>query len=401
MKKLPKSALLFIIAAVLILAGLASKPLAGSVINNSVNLLKRNISVSKFIDNIEAASAKNLSYYNFMMDLNSLRLRLTGTDVVKKDDKTVIRMTNGYLTWLNGNTSSKKIKSGIENLKILQDKAESNGSEFLYVMCPEKGYFGEYPTGYTNYARDNMNETAKAAEKAGVNYLNLSECMNADGLNCESSYFITDHHWKPETGLYASGKICQTLSDKYGFSFNSDYTDISNYNIKTYENWFLGSQGKKVGKYFTSKGVDDINIITPKSDTSFKMEIPSKGVKKSGSFEEVLLEKKNIEKKDMYTTNPYATYSGGDFRMQIIRNNNNTKGKTFLVIRDSYACVVTPFLAMNAKEVHVADIRDTEGLVGDKINIEKYIKKINPDYVLVLYNGCANGNDIKFSYLGK
>ena len=103
-------------------------------------------------------------------------------------------------------------------------------------------------------------------------------------------------------------------------------------------------------------------------------------------------------KKDYYKINTYATFSGGDFRLQIIKNNLNANGKKVLLIRDSFACVVAPFLALQTSELHVCDVRDYEYYVGDKLNIDEYIKEIKPDYVIVLYTGVSRIEELHGKY---
>ena len=95
-------------------------------------------------------------------------------------------------------------------------------------------------------------------------------------------------------------------------------------------------------------------------------------------------------KKDYYNMNTYATYSGGDFRLQIMKNNLNPQGKKVLLIRDSFACAVAPFLSLQTRELHLCDMRDYDYYVGDKLNIKDYIQQIKPDYVLVLYAGISD-----------
>ena len=124
-------------------------------------------------------------------------------------------------------------------------------------------------------------------------------------------------------------------------------------------------------------------MITPKFETDFTEEIPVKNSIRNGSFEDTLLYKEYLAK-DYYIFNNYITYSGGDFRLQKIINNKIENGKKILVIRSSFGCVVTPFLALHAKELHVIDTRDGDYPAGEKVNVEEYIKEIKPDYVIYL-----------------
>ena len=148
---------------------------------------------------------------------------------------------------------------------------------------------------------------------------------------------------------------------------------------------FLGSYGKKVGTYFTWNGADDFDLILPKFKTDMTECQPFKNEIKNGAFEDTVLYKQHLEK-NYYHTNNYCTYSGGDFRLQIMKNNLNTNGKKILLIRNSFACAVSPFLALNTSELHICDVRNYSYFVGNKINMEEYIKEIKPDFVLVLYH---------------
>lgn len=131
-----------------------------------------------------------------------------------------------------------------------------------------------------------------------------------------------------------------------------------------------------------------MGFCTPNFETAFSESRPMKNETRNGSFAETLLFPKNLVL-DYYSTNTYATYCGGDFRLQIITNRLRPEGEKILVIRDSYACVAVPFLALQAEEIHVCDIREYEGFVGNRIDLEAYIRENSPDYVLVLYSGTA------------
>ena len=202
----------------------------------------------------------------------------------------------------------------------------------------------------------------------------------------EEAYFKTDHHWKPLTGFWAFGEICQCLQERYGFDYNTQFTDIENYTVNTNPDSFLGSTGKKIGTAFGMVDVDDFDVISPKFETAFIEERPFADHVRQGNFEETMCYPECLVG-ELTEKNDYAYYSGGDFRLQILTNLNHPDGKTFLVVRDSFACPVTPFLSMVAKQVYVTDVRNYEWYVGEKQNIFEMIENIQPDYVIVLYSG--------------
>ena len=85
----------------------------------------------------------------------------------------------------------------------------------------------------------------------------------------------------------------------------------------------------------------------------------------------------------------YGIYSDFDTALKAAQKS----GKKILLIRDSYACVVAPFLALQTSELHICDMRDYKMHVGNKLNAEEYIKEIKPDYVIVLYSGISAAED--------
>ena len=68
--------------------------------------------------------------------------------------------------------------------------------------------------------------------------------------------------------------------------------------------------------------------------------------------------------------------------MQIMQNHTNPDGPKILLIRNSFSCVVSPFLALQASELHLVDDRDGTYPQGEKVNIEEYIEQEQFDYVI-------------------
>jgi hypothetical protein len=101
--------------------------------------------------------------------------------------------------------------------------------------------------------------------------------------------------------------------------------------------------------------------------------------------------KRNIETKDYYNLNPYYVYGGCDYRIQKIINNTNPLGKKFVIIRDSFAVPITPFLALNAAELHLLDMR--EYISDESINAFEYINRVKPDYVVVIFSDILSIED--------
>ena len=76
--------------------------------------------------------------------------------------------------------------------------------------------------------------------------------------------------------------------------------------------------------------------------------------------------------------------------MEIIKNHKPNNGAKVLIIKDSFANVVTPFLCLQTSELHICDMRGFERMNGQEIDLKQYINEIKPDYVLVLFGGVSS-----------
>lgn len=387
-RKFNYNIIVFVLASVLIILSWFSEDIREDT-KKAVKDFIKEPSLEKLVDDIDKAS-KEYKYKYEAVDIYSLSYLITNTRYMEKGEDTIVRMDNGYLAYDYRSVSDNIIEQTAQSCAKLNNFCKKINIPFMYVYAPQKQYFGEYPIGNENTNRAEGEKFVKALRNNGVNTLSLAEKMIEQNMKMEDAYFITDHHWTPETGFWAAGEICKKLNSDYDFDYDAAKTDINNYDIKVYEDWFLGSQGKKTGRFFTPLGIDDISLITPKFET--KVEIKDRRGTKTGTLEDVVFEKYRIEQKALHTQNPYAVYSGGDFAEQVIINKKATNNKKIVIVRDSFACTVTPFLALNVSEIRILDIR--KGMHGKACieSVSKYIKTHSPDYAMILYSGITAHN---------
>ena len=346
-------------------------------------------------DSMHNYTDEDLSYFTNLMDLNSVKENLLSTKMMMKSDTTVIKSNSESLAVLNEPLSDTEIQQTVDKINQLKRITENSGANFLYCAAPNKEYYETFPENFPNNYQDNYSRFITKLRTTNIPYICFSDIL-PKAYDCyKDNYFVTDSHWKPRSGFFANCYLCEALNTRYGFSYDKQYTDISNYDITNYEDLFLGCWGKKTGMYFTWKGVDDFELFTPRFATDLLLEEPLNGEKKEGAFEDTVLYLENLEK-DYYRKNSYLTYNGGNRQLQIIKNKLNPNGKKVLMVRDSFACVVTPFFALQTSELHICDVRSHQD--GDKIDVEEYIKKINPDYVIVLYAGVEKMSNSLYDY---
>jgi len=350
--------------------------------------------ITRLIENVDNAS-KKISYKNALLDLNSYVMQISDVKKIKKEDMNVLRLDNEYLCYERRDISDELIKKAADGCIKLKNKADELDIPLLYIVAPFKLHFDENVGGYSI---EDQEKFVSLLENENINVINIMDAMKNKGLGMEETFYITDHHWKTETGLWVSQLLCEELKKLYNFNYNEEYYQPHNFDVKVYEDIFLGSIGKKTGRFFTPLGVDDFSLITPKFDTQYIVNYKDKTL--TGNFKETLLSLENIDKKDYYSLNPYATYCHGDFPILTIENElMHDDGKTFLIIKNSYANAVIPFFASSAKKLYVLDIR--EGIVGDfhKQSVFEYIEQFNPDYIMVLYSGVDISPDDESAYV--
>lgn len=296
---------------------------------------------------------------------------------VSPDDR-VIKLNNGYLTFLY---KWKDMKSPANHLIHFNQSLKELHIPLLYIQAPFKidKYNTQLPEGLKDTTNQNADEFLSYIDGA-VDYVDLREEIYKDGLSHYELFFKTDHHWKPEAAFWAYGKIRQILDEKYGFDIDAEYGNFSRYEVKKYENYFLGTQGKRTGLLYA--GTDDISLIYPKFETKFIFKVPDRGIEKNGDFLHTMFDFKHVERRDYFGKDPYSVYAGADYPLNIITNQTTSSRKKIVLIKDSFFRPLSLFLAMDCEKIYIVDLRR----YNNKFSLLAFIKAIKPDIVLVGYN---------------
>jgi hypothetical protein len=158
------------------------------------------------------------------------------------------------------------------------------------------------------------------------------------------------------------------------------------YTYEVMKNEFLGSQGKRVGVLFA--GVDDFTIIHPNFETyltSATLQESGEWEYRSGTLEDAMYWKNHIAYRDYFNHNseiiPYAMYSDENNSIQTTYNASSLNDKRILIVKQSFANVMIPFLALSYRELNVVDLRQE----GRPLNLYSYIEDYNPDLVLFIW----------------
>ena len=190
-------------------------------------------------------------------------------------------------------------------------------------------------------------------------------------------FFRTDHHWLPTTGLWAATHIAQWLETAGDIPFPKDRLSLASYRQEHYPAYFLGSQGKRMTTVLAKP--DDFMLLYPLFPTCLHYEIPGLGIDTYGDFS-ITYDMHELEHKDFYGSNPYAAYNYADCSLIRIENfAPEVADVKILMIKDSFANSVAPFLALCVRQMDIIDPRWFKG------SIRRYINETHPDFVLVLH----------------
>lgn len=290
----------------------------------------------------------------------------------------VYRLQDGYLTY-----SYRKLDMA-EHIGAVAEFAQlvsQQGGRLLYVQSPGKtNPFGDRELDGLDYANYNTDMLLQGLQARGVDVFDLRQDMYRDMGNegWHKAFFRTDHHWLPSTALWAAEKLAARLHADYDVDVDFGHFSEADYDVVNYENYFLGSQGKKVTLAKTT--AEDIALYYPKFSTDVRLEIPSLGIDTRGDFT-IMYDMEMVKKRDFYGGNPYAAYGYGDMPEIKVHNftNEHLRDKKILIIKDSMVDTVLPFMSMGLKDITLLDIRYFNG------SVRRYVEDCKPDIVIVMY----------------
>ncbi len=204
-------------------------------------------------------------------------------------------------------------------------------------------------------------------------------------------YFNTDQHWQPQAALAAADATMQLLTDKGIIdSYNKTLLSKDSYTIITLNNWYLGSHGKRVGKYYA--GLDDIDAYIPNFLTQYHYSYLRR-YSTVWTYTDTVLDSQYLNSSDYFNDDPYAMYMFGDFPNRITINDAAPINSRVLLMGDSYKLPYEYFLSTQFREIYTLDFR----YWSDGATFAEYVEEVNPDIVIMCLNSVS---DLTFYQFG-
>lgn len=390
------------ISAVCFLAALAAGFLlvAGSFFGGTgalEGLLKQawsNRDLQAVLEGAENAVNQDLDRDHLFIQLYGGVQRLSLRRVVEDpvEENAVVKLSNGSLNFINLNrTSRSTAEANAAATAALAQDLQVLGIPYRFLLAPQKIQPGSdlLPPGLAENGNENADAFLAGLEEAGVSYTDLRPLFVETGRYGDY-FFRTDHHWKPEAAFYAWQTLVPLLEEAYGFSMSPALTAEDQWETDVLEDFFLGSQGKRVGSLYA--GVDDFTVYRPKFETNFTYTCYAAGMDRRGTFSQSVCFPERIAQRDWFHGNPYTYYAGGDYPLARIVNHRHPHGPKIVLLRESFACALTPFLALSCSELTTIDLRHFQG------NLMEAITAQDPDLVLTLYTASTTGLDTMFVF---
>lgn len=333
------------------------------------------------ISGLENGVNENVYGRTSYINLFGLSSKLLNKDYIMETNvsNSVVKDNNDKLQFICFEVDTQPYVEEIAKVKEVLDELDT---PLVYVQTPVKTIDGytQMPIGITDYANSNTDRFMKQLADKGINTIDLRKNLKESSLDLGDAFYTTDHHWKTQTAFWAVGQVTNYLKESIGLDLDPKhfYTNEENYESVFYEKNFLGSQGRRVGKYYG--GVDDYTLMLPKYDTDYTATInkSNSSTTEEGTFEDALVKYNLLSPTDIFT-NRYAAYFGADFPEVIVKNHSANNDMKVLIFKDSFGLPFSAFFSTMVGETRLLDTRYYDG------DVEEYIRAYNPDLVLYVY----------------
>lgn len=219
------------------------------------------------------------------------------------------------------------------------------------------------PTFASPYSQSDYIETLLQTEPSHAAFLSTELWQGLQSHSEEPLYFATDHHWT----MLGAFRFYETLMSYFGV----EALDIADFQREIVSENFYGTLDAKTGgDYARADQIERWDVMGDSTPPLFEVSIPDSQHEGTSFYFP-----HRLEEKDQYTY-----YLDGNHAVTILRNLNLPQGRRLLLIKDSFAHALAPFLVNHFSEVHMLDLRYYNKEVDD------YLVDHKIDEVLVLYS---------------
>ena len=244
----------------------------------------------------------------------------------RSDDNSTLSKLSEINKFTNNNTGLKV------SMMLVPNKVE------IYSNLLPKSNPNDSQKEYVNFVKKNLDSKIKVVE--------LFDVFEKNKNNIDL-YFKTDHHWTTDGAYLAYVEYCKALNLE---PINENMLE-RNLASDSFKGSLYYKNGAEIGF------PDELYLYLNKNEDKPVLVKYYDDLKKVPSLYDV----SKLQGRD-----PYEVFTGGNHTQIKIRTNIDTKRK-LLVVKDSYANAMLPFLVNNFSEITVVDLRYFTGSLQDVI----------------------------------
>jgi hypothetical protein len=290
--------------------------------------------------------------------------------LLKKDNNGVYFGRDGYLLPMMEGINMATLG---ENMETINRFAETFPGQVCFLPAPSAAQIlqEKLPPFAAPREQLELQKTVEEQLAPGIHLIDAPSALAAH--KGEYIYYKTDHHWTSKGAYYAYVEAGKALG------YNP--LELNDFIIEQVSDDFYGTLYSKSGHRFARP--DSIQLFLPNKEQSCQVEYEYEKRTTASLYAMDWLQKKD----------QYAVFLGGNHALVRITASNET-GRKLLVIKDSYANSMVPFLINHFDEIHLIDLRHFNS------DLRSYIEQHGLGEVLFVYNTTSFAGDPSIRKLG-
>jgi hypothetical protein len=221
------------------------------------------------------------------------------------------------------------------NVAAIQLFAKNTDLPFYFMPVPSGAQEQQDRLPFSAPSHDQREELNTIQAGAGKNTKVIDLFDTLSDRTGNDYYYKTDHHWN----TFGAYKGYEALVK----AMNIQPTPQEDFDFEAVSDSFLGTLYSKA--ILTTQEPDVLYLPVYKKTAVLTQQT---GKQQRDS----LYWKEYLEKKDKY-----SVFLGGNHSVDVVKNSAVSNGRKLLIIKDSYANSMVPFLATNFQEIHIIDPR--------------------------------------------
>ena len=247
----------------------------------------------------------------------------------------VYKCSDGYLI-----NDPEDMSGLMRNIGFIEEFSEHIDVPVTALIAPSTGYIcsDKLPLIHKPYHDDEyFSKISDTLDTAS--FVDIREAFKSAYADGDQMYYRTDHHWT----AYGAYTAYTALAAELGYTAN----DMSAYDIASYPG-FYGTTYSSSGFWDTAP--DDIEVWDNKAnDGALSVAVTDNG---ETCEQDEMFYYSHLDEDDKY-----PVYLDGNHPYTVIKNSGASSDEKLLVVKDSFAHSLVPFLADHYSEIIMVDMR--------------------------------------------